>query len=278
MSFESMNPENRNAYINLPPRRCCSFCKTPGHNILVCSDIRLENFGRLCEMTYRTYMIHESVRGADNKLRHWLFNNWIRDKNLVKSYSIRYCSSISRSNMASCVNNIIITTKHNLNINPDDIELSNHVHSPSQEEPQQIRPEQYEERSNRFEFLQLIYPELSENSDLENFITFLMVVGTLRHSNNLYMQDRKFNIKTKIIEYTKDNLECECECNICYENYKKNEFIKLNCGHEFCKECIKKTLKNARNEEPCCAFCRSQFKNFEILSKNIQDEFNELLL
>lgn len=57
----------------------------------------------------------------------------------------------------------------------------------------------------------------------------------------------------------------------------KKNFIKLDCGHEFCKDCIKQTLQNDRRKTPCCAFCRTDITNFEIKHESIKNEFDELI-
>ena len=55
-------------------------------------------------------------------------------------------------------------------------------------------------------------------------------------------ETRKFNIATHVREENAEQVEIEC--NICYELNNNKNFIKLNCNHEFCKECIKNILKS----------------------------------
>jgi len=57
----------------------------------------------------------------------------------------------------------------------------------------------------------------------------------------------------------------------------KKKIIKLDCGHEFCKDCIKETLQNNRRKTPCCAFCRKDITNFEIKHESIFNEFDEFI-
>lgn len=93
---------------------------------------------------------------------------------------------------------------------------------------------------------------------------------------NSIVLDTKFHIKTQLSK-NQYNLEEKCECNICYEELEKKIFIKLDCGHEFCKDCIKKTLQNETRRTPCCAFCRADIKNLELKQASIKIEFNELI-
>jgi hypothetical protein len=91
------------------------------------------------------------------------------------------------------------------------------------------------------------------------------------------VQDKKFNIKTKISENQYD-LEEKCECNICYEEHERKNFVKLDCCHEFCKDCTKKSLQNERRNIPCCAFCRSEIKIVELKLESIKQEFDDLII
>ena len=97
---------------------------------------------------------------------------------------------------------------------------------------------------------------------------------SLEEQRNEIRTNRKFNIQTKILECINTD---ECECNICYDSKEKQTFIKFNCSHEFCKDCVKKSLQNEERETPCCAFCRSDIKKLELKLESIKDEFDELI-
>ena len=49
------------------------------------------------------------------------------------------------------------------------------------------------------------------------------------------------------------------ECTNCYEFFNEDKNIPLNleCGHTFCKDCIKEILKNCLKLE--CPICRHVF-------------------
>ena len=89
----------------------------------------------------------------------------------------------------------------------------------------------------------------------------------------LELSDRKFNITMNILE-CKEMKNESCECDICYESHKKSKFVKLDCGHEFCKNCIKKTLKNETKTYITCAFCRSEIKTLELRNSSVKKELN----
>ena len=72
------------------------------------------------------------------------------------------------------------------------------------------------------------------------------------------LSEREFNkLNVDIIQDEIDN-----ECNICIENFKKdNQVIKLDCNHMFHKECIKKWLCE---EKVNCPVCRKDVREFII--------------
>lgn len=278
MSLESFNAENRNTMGSAIPTRGCSFCRRGGHNITTCSSYRLTEFGELCSQQYRTRF--------EPSFELWLSNYSLTNMQLVKAYSIRYCGATMRSDMVYCIDRIVQRHRF-LNTEPPQEHHTSEAstpqtaepNSPESPDPQPTERVQYgPEPPPQSEFAIQLTNEILRHhirglnpADLLTAILFMEMIGTIR---NEYQVNRKFNIETKIIECQENE---DCDCNICYENYQKKSFIKLNCGHEFCKECIKQTLQNVRTESPLCAFCRAEIKNFEITSEKIRDELNELL-
>ena len=103
------------------------------------------------------------------------------------------------------------------------------------------------------------------------------MIMTINDTNEINRQiDRKFNINIKILKNCNYNSE-KCECNICYDEYEKEDFVKLDCGHEFCKDCVKKSLQNEIKENLYCSFCRFEIKNIQLRKESIKDEFDELI-
>lgn len=62
------------------------------------------------------------------------------------------------------------------------------------------------------------------------------------------------------------------ECSICYEEKEFINFATANCGHEFCCECIKNTIKST-NMELKCAMCRTKLTSLKFRSKEICENF-----
>jgi hypothetical protein len=270
MSSE-LNTENRNARIVLPIRRCCSFCRNNGHNILTCNDVRLVEFEQLC-------VARQSSLGID-EFRIWLLDYSLELPSIARAYAVRFCGCTIRSYMHICVSHIIerinrLNVNTPLILNEDNETESNQTLRQSEEN----LLEQIRQRMDVLERLStgnVIQVELNNNVLLRDIIN---IVESVRDFiNNFHEEDmnnRKFDIQTNIVECVNKN---ECECSICYDSKMKPEFVKLNCGHEFCKDCIKQSLKNVRTENPQCAFCRAEIKNMELTNEDIRNEFNDLI-
>jgi len=272
MSIE-FNPENRNSNI---PVRCCSFCRRAGHNITTCNSEPIRIFRR------NTLNFLESARqqqGQPGLFRDYLLNEALYDPNLVRAFAIRYCGSNTRSNMDTCIELIIqyfTSNIQNVETNNQSIrEARASEQALPAEDSQIVEPEQTETLFH-FDLRQIVRYEFSEvdldyDRDLYAISLFMDVIRTINEQSAI-----KFNIKIKISENQYD-LHEKCECNICYEEHEKQKFIKLDCGHEFCKDCIIQSLENERRKIPCCAFCRADIKNFEIKDESIKDEFYYLI-
>lgn len=232
-----INAENRSASM---PIRCCSFCRRPGHDIRRCESPDIRNFERnTINYIYFNFNISEGRFNDTDKIivKQYLLNIALTDKNVIRAYAISRCGATIRSDLARCVDMII---QHLMNINEE-------------EETNQIE--------NSIE---------TENISLLHAVMFIEMIRAIKNSS------RKFDIKTCILENSA-NLEEKCECGICYEECANKNIIKLNCGHEFCKDCIKQTLQNERKLTPCCAYCRTDITNFELKSESVKNEFNDLI-
>jgi len=258
MSLE-FNAENRNT-ITL---RCCSFCRRPGHNITRCNSEAIRIFER------NTLNYINFSRGV---LRHYLMNEALTDSNLVRAFAISRCGANTRSNMATCIDLItqyFMPQIQNIETNNQTIQEAGPA-----EEAQPAEGEQQDyTRGRRFGFLMT-----PSGIETESILYAMMFVEMIRSINSSFegRLDRKFRITTKIAE-KQDDLEEKCECNICYDEHEIKNFIKLDCGHQFCKDCIKKSLQNEIKTTLCSAFCRTEIKTFELYEENTKAEFNDIV-
>ena len=261
-----MNSENINSILS---RRCCSFCRRPGHNISRCNSLSLRNFKLMCinhisSMNISDIIISYNIEDINinnlffscvQNFRIFLLSESLYYSHLVKSFSRRYCGATSRDNIDKCIQ-LIINYFSNCIYNDLLVRL---IHISTSEQELNIQPIQ----SN----------SLSEN--LLNAFIFSQMMNSINFNYNNRSLHKKFNINTKINECT---ISESCDCNICYETFEKKNFIKLNCGHDFCKICIKKTLENENKDKLCCPLCRAEVNEFEISNHEIREEFNDLIV
>jgi hypothetical protein len=287
--------------------RRCSFCRTAGHNITRCDSEIINGFE-----SKTLDFIRQEQENITN-LHQYLLNKTknTEERNLIKAFAIRKCGMRIKNNMDSCMLAIIqhfqnIQASHIVENNSEnqvqlselgtreselrarELEIREHRARVRSENRARIERERMARRDRElmardrqfmariFEETIVILNEYRRRARYENMevFDFINISGL---TNERIQMNRKFNIKTKISKNQK-NLEEKCDCNICYEEREKKMFVKLDCGHEFCKDCIKQSLQNENKEIPCCAFCRSDIKNFEFNLETIKNEFNDLLI
>jgi len=101
----------------------------------------------------------------------------------------------------------------------------------------------------------------------------------LQMAENMYAKNeepKKFEIES-IVEPLTNSVENISECCICFESYKKEDFITLGCNHEFCNDCLKKTLLSDNREKPCCACCRTEVSTIISRTNKIHSKMSELI-
>lgn len=226
--------------------RHCSCCGSQNHNIKLCNDQTLINFEE--NLFNKKSMLLEIVSiQLNDKISY--FKIWVKKQStkLIKNYALRFCGANSKNNLQTCIE-LVINYIWDISNNSAVNEINSDDNSFIQ---------------NSYSYLEL---------DLSDFL------ARLRNEYKQMNENRKFEItilnnKTKI----KDDLKEEC--NICYETIKQKDMIKLNCDHQFCKNCIKQTLKKCSpNTLPCCAMCRSKIICITINDNNIINDLKDNLI
>jgi len=275
MSVE-FNIENINDNLAV---RCCSFCRRAGHNITTCDSELIRNFA---SETLNFIQLSSQEQTQIVTFRNYLLNKALYAPNVVKAFAIRHCGANTRSNMSICIELIIqyfIPQIQNMETNNQTIQ-----ESPVTEESESAEQAHHYNlrRGRRFGFselgldnIQMSSPSIHE-TETESILYAMMFIQIIRSISESTQFNKKFHIKTKISE-KQDDLHEKCECSICYDEHEKQNFIKLNCGHEFCKDCIKQSLQNEIKKTPCCAFCRADIKIFEIKHELIKNSFDKLI-
>lgn len=255
MSFERTS-ENRSANIMtfVPFRRrlqCCSFCRERGHNITTCNSDRLSEFENTCSIQVRNMT-------SQYDFKNWIMQNYRHDQLLLKTFAIRKFCITSRASVYYCIDLITDYMYRNYRSNPitqDETDnLVNILYN--LRTPQQNINNNYQ-HTDSIRLLQILYSIILPNRILE----------PIRHSI--------------ISSYTNDeneNIQLSCECNICWEQKEVKNFVKLDCNHEFCKDCLVKSLKADQRATPCCALCRAEIYTLKSRTIEINNELNSIFV
>ena len=252
MSFENNNSENRNSVrLNNTSTRRCSFCREPGHIISFCNNQRLQEFENLC-------IAQKAAFENDYKsFEQWLLGYYLEDSRIPNTYAIRKCGSTTRTSTQENIENIM-----------------EKFYGEFYDIPDLVTDDE---------------TDAEDDVDIENFSNIeydlfqVMLLSRARRTfgmtaTTLFIDQRKFDIASEIQTHNSEKQELICECNICYESHDITNFVKLNCNHEFCKECLKQTLRTCSYyQEPNCAYCRSQINLLTYRNENIKSEFDEFI-
>lgn len=276
-----INPENRSS-INMVSR-CCSFCRRAGHNILTCNSWPLRNFEEKCMYTISNFDIRSNIV---LNFKNFLLSEALYDTNIVKSFAIRYCSATARDNINRCIEKItdyfrpVIENRLRIEMNRTTDEI-NQMTIDILHNRTSIRRHPLIHRGD-INYTEPIFSSRNFagiNDELLSFGNTMLLLELIASINRVNEQNlnRKFNITTKLSIDNKDETNELCECGICYEENENKNFVKLDCGHQFCKDCTKESLKNEKRQHYYCALCRKEIKNFEMKDESVIKEFDELI-
>jgi len=93
------------------------------------------------------------------------------------------------------------------------------------------------------------------------------------------IERRKFpiNVVIKPIDLTEEEPKQYFECAICMEEQCPIlDQVELGCGHSFCVSCVSGVLTNSQKNKkhPCCGLCRAVFKNTQVHTQKIMEDYN----
>lgn len=93
------------------------------------------------------------------------------------------------------------------------------------------------------------------------------------------MQDNansKLNALCNVNNNENEDVHKLCECSICYEEKEVKNYVKLNCSHEFCYDCVINQVKSRQNTPTiCCALCRTEVKEIQCRTNDIKEQINK---
>ena len=224
----------------------CSFCRRAGHNRLTCDDQRLLDFELICATQCQTM--------TETEFYAWLSET--NDSKLLKTYAAKK-TRIPFNN----IRDISIYKDAVTRYIYEKYKYQYNIHDIVEEET--------------FDYL-----ETNMNAALINDIRSAYLF--LEMTENMYAirmeQPKKFEIESNIKLLSKTKEKEIGECCICFESYTKSEFVTLNCKHEFCNECVKKSLLSDNRQKPCCAYCRTEVKIITSRTREIYNKMTEFVV
>lgn len=260
MSIDNLNAENRGQTIDLPPRirrqQCCSFCRRIGHNIRMCNDNRLLDFELRCSIVVQNM---EDVDQMYIWINSFILEDTFANIKLVTAFAIKKCRGVTLNTLITVCNYKIAQFIFD-NYKYNQIEQS--------------------EENEVVNFVNLLRSGIT-NEEIINLGNLMREMLTFRIARNAAIQSLtpeieeniKYQICVKVNNNENEDINELCECNICLDEKKIKDNVKLGCNHEFCKDCIIKTLQiNNTNKNPSCAYCRTEIKNIEVRSENVYKE------
>jgi hypothetical protein len=198
-------------------------------------------------------LLFETTEEPIYRFNQWLAEKYLESPLLVKSFAIRKCNCTLRSSFQRCIDSIknYIFNQYDEEETDDFIPFSN----------------EYETNVDENDILALagilmLYGYTSEN------ISEILITRLLNQNSEI----TKYNFTTTVEILEKGEKDEKCDCSICFENLKKEKFVKLGCNHEFCGDCIVGTMKamSAR-----CAFCREDIVSIVAYLPEIDCKFDE---
>jgi hypothetical protein len=131
-----------------------------------------------------------------------------------------------------------------------------------------------------------VYNELNELNEQINGMQLAIgremfyALNNLAHNRylNPVPQNKKHNISL-LLENNNNhtNHTDNTDCSICLENKSNSTFVKFDCQHEFCKDCVVQCLQNNTKNVLCCALCRGNTRSFKTKSKSTYEELKILV-
>lgn len=85
------------------------------------------------------------------------------------------------------------------------------------------------------------------------------------------------NVVMKPVDLTEEEPKQYFECAICMEDEcPMLDQVELGCGHSFCVTCVSGVLTNSQKNKkhPCCGLCRTDFKNTQVHTQQIMEDYN----
>jgi len=226
--------------------RNCSYCRSNSHNIRNCDSRDIEHL--LNSLRDGFSIIRETNTELVTKQ---LFIKWLLYTYNLKKLKLiavsRMNDSVSRRNKIDYANTIWYVINQRILVD-------------------RMLDEDVTVQSNQNSMQSMTHP-----------ISFRYIFGNnftnMSINNALFGNDYGFDINIKQNLCVVSNKVFECP--ICYEIQNNSMRVVLNCKHEFCSECIIKTLHLSSNKDPGCAYCREKIKKLYVYKNEELNKFKK---
>jgi hypothetical protein len=265
-------------------QNACSFCRTPGHNVKNCNDARLSDFEETCQ-------VHMIFCNSREIFKDWLLGTYNvfdeYNKCLLRTFSIKKCNATMRTPMFYCLD-LIADYMHRTYIQQNQTRMNNN--NLNNAEFIQFMSNLYNNNPD-YDYEQAVYDELNELNEQINGMQLALGREMFAALNNITYnrhidqvpQNKKYNISLLLennnnYKNNENAVNENMDCSICLENKSNGTFVKFDCQHEFCKDCVVKCLQNNNKNVLCCALCRGNTKTFKTSCPSTYDALKILVV
>jgi hypothetical protein len=231
-----MNISNLNV-VNNKIVKYCSLCKNQGHNKRTC-NISL-NRTTTSYINFETICATQVMRiNTIDEFKNWLIENYYDDQELLRGFTYKKIRYTTSEPIDAITEYIFNTYKDS------SIQLT--------------------------------------NPDIEHYDEPIQMGGILfSYIMNLLSMNQEENITENrdlllSIENNNESINKYIECSICLDEKKIKSFVKFDCNHEFCKDCVIQTIQICKSNNLCCALCRSNVKSIITREKKVYKELYEI--
>jgi hypothetical protein len=131
---------------------------------------------------------------------------------------------------------------------------------------------QYLDINNIINVIQNYYESLiiSEEKNIYNIEKYIHNIDRFNQIKNvIYNKINTYKSKKSyVIDILNNYDNKEYYCTVCLENIDKNNFSIIQCGHYYCKNCIRKCI-HENDDKYECPMCREKFNNNTIFVSNV---------
>jgi hypothetical protein len=222
--------------------QCCSFCHEPGHKISTCSNINFRfmyhcfrNMSFHFLLTYNNYPLVKFYKYLQNRetIGLWIptYKQFVMNKRISIPLGVFLNSTIYMSTPNDDINIHSIIKYFLMPDNSfDDYAMI-------------FRQEEILERQHMYRTLHRTPPIVPQKPSLT-------IIYAIDDDNN--------------------KEEPKQTCDVCLEDFSKQNYVSFKCKHNLCKDCCKKIIKEVNTCK--CHLCRKPIYELVVYSKEIEDE------